>query len=501
MRFNFETLQFEDLNHNGEKLAIAGSDGELTWKAFKEKTDQLCEVFQKAGIPQGHPVCIYGHKGKMFPVAILACIKSKLPYVPIDTVMPAERVKKIKASTGSEVLICSGNAMPGQDFNVVIDNTLQASTHNKPEFKECYRRENDPLVFMLFTSGSTGEPKGVMITYEAVKSFVKWLKRDYGFSSSSVFMNQASFSFDISLIDLFGALDNGATIVLNDTQITRNPLEFIKRTAHYKCSVWVSTPSFIYMYLTEPSFNENTLPHLSSIFLLGENLPARTVKKIYEKFPGCKVYNAYGPTEATVATTIVEITLAFADKYASGLPIGYSKYDGKILIQNAENDPAKEGEIIIVGEHVSIGYLKNEKLSSEKFYLHEGVRAYKTGDYGYYKDDMVFFNGRKDEQVKLNGFRIELGEITSKLLDIPGIDDAVTIPLISGGQVKKIVSFIKTKEPATKSSDELTTDIIDYLSKALPIYMVPSDFRFIKEFPINSSHKIDKLKLQELYMQ
>ncbi|HXB11421.1 MAG TPA: AMP-binding protein, partial [Bacteroidia bacterium] len=336
---------------------------------------------------------------------------------------------------------------------------------------------------------------------EAVKSFVKWMNRDYGFSSSSVFMNQASFSFDISMIDLFGAFDNGATVVLNDTQTTRTPLEFIKRTAHYKCSVWVSTPSFIYMYLTEPSFNKSTLPHLSAIFLLGENLPARTVRKIYENFPECKVYNAYGPTEATVATTMVEITRKYADKYAVSLPIGYSKYDGKILIRNAENDPTKEGELVIVGKHVSIGYLKNEKLSAEKFYLHEGERAYKTGDYGYYKDDMIFFNGRKDEQVKLNGFRIELGEITSKLLDISFIDDAVTIPLISGGQVKKIVSFIKTKESVTKSHPELIADIKAYLSKALPVYMVPSDFRFIKEFPINSSHKIDKLKLLELYMQ
>ena len=210
-------------------------------------------------------------------------------------------------------------------------------------------------------------------------------------------------------------------------------------------------------------------------------------------FPKARIINAFGPTEATNLTTKIELTQVLIDKYKA-IPIGKAKPNSEILILNPDDEGI--GEIVIVGNHVTPGYLNNDLLNAEKFYLHNGLKAYKSGDFGYFNDNLLFYSGRNDDMVKLHGYRIELEDITSKLIEIETVLNAATIGLKSNGDTKKIVSFVVTKN-INLTSENLKNE----LKQHLPEYMIPSDIKFINELPLNSSAKVDKKMLLEIYLK
>jgi D-alanine--poly(phosphoribitol) ligase subunit 1 len=324
------------------------------------------------------------------------------------------------------------------------------------------------------------------------------LEKDFGLKTAEVYMNPASFSFDVSMYELYGFLINGGTLVLNTEVEYKNPNLFLERIKKYACTVWVSTPTFAYLYLSDPRFNGKHLPALKTFLFCGESLPKKTAKMLLERFPGSRVLNTYGPTEATVATTLIEVTSEVLEKYKD-MPVGYAKYTSEVVIDNETQDQTEPGEIIITGDNVSIGYFNNPELNKEKYFIRNGKRSFRTGDYGYYKDNILFFSGRKDEQVKLHGYRIELGDINTQIAKHPKVKEAVTVPLKVGDTVKKLISFVQLKEQEANVTP-LKTDIIETIKKVLPEYMIPGDIMMVSEFPVNNNLKIDKSKLIELYM-
>jgi D-alanine--poly(phosphoribitol) ligase subunit 1 len=499
MNLNFDSLSFENRDVNPDKLAFACSDGDISWNEFEKQVNEIIAEFRQIGLPQGHPVIIYGHKEKLFPIAITACFTYGVPYIPVDIIMPKDRLSKIQNISGSQVLVNCANAQIDLNVNVIIGDDLKAKKKKDADYtKLSYNGNAGPLGYIMFTSGSTGEPKGVMVPMRCIKSFVKWFKKDYPASQSTVFMNQAPFSFDISLVEILGTLSHGATAVLNDTNTIRNADLFIKRIEKYNCSFWNSTPSFAYLYLTSPLFTADNLNSLETFLFMGEELTSKLVNRLRNAFPGSKIYNAYGPTEATIVTTLVEITPQIVEKYSTSLPIGYAKYDGEVLIENEEHKEEKEGEIIIAGDHVAAGYLNRDDLTQKCFMQHKSMWAYKTGDHGYKRDALIFFMGRKDDQVKLNGYRIEIGDINKHIEAIKPVIEAVTIPLKVGGQTKSIISFVRVNENI--SQDTLKKNLTSTLRTRVPEYMIPSDIIVMDNFPVNSNHKIDKLRLLEIYL-
>jgi D-alanine--poly(phosphoribitol) ligase subunit 1 len=500
MNFNLDTLQFENAGKEPGKLAFAGSDGDLTWHEFEAEVKKLCSVFKETGLPKGHPVLIYGHKEKLFPVAITASLTYGVPYIPVDTVMPLERVKRICEISGTQLMInCAGKAIDAP-VTIQINPGLKKNGAGKADFsKAIYTHSIGPMAYIMFTSGSTGEPKGVMIPLQSVRSLVHWMERDYPVDAQTVFMNQAPFSFDISMVELYSTLQLGGTTVLNDNAVAKNEKEFIDRLKKYNCTFWNSTPSFAYTYLTSQLFSEANLPKLKHFLFAGEELTARLVQRLKRAFPTSKVYNAYGPTEATYTNTFIEITDDILEKYSALLPIGYTKWDSKMLVENESGNEEEEGELVIVGDNVGAGYLNREDLTTTKFTARDNMRAFKTGDYGYKRGELVFFTGRRDDQVKLNGYRIEIGDINRHLEEIPFIAEAVTVPLKVGTTVKKIVAFARLRDKAAANKEELKASIAKTLATKLPAYMVPSDIVFLDAFPVNVNHKIDKLKLVEMY--
>lgn len=341
------------------------------------------------------------------------------------------------------------------------------------------------------------EPKGVLISKSSLLTFVTWAQKDFNFSEQDVFMNQAPFTFDVSLCDILNAFMRGSTLVLTSNEILKNQDDFIQRIKKYQCSVWTSTPSFAYLFLRHANFNATHLPQLKTFLFMGEPLPNRTCVSLKQAFNQVVLLNAYGPTEATIVTTLIEITDEIIQKYPL-LPIGKPMPASQLLVHKI-NEQEKEGEIIIVGNHVSDGYFKDEALTSKKFYIHNNTKAFRTGDLGYYQDDLLFCLGRNDDQVKMNGFRIELDEISQVILKNKKLADAICVGLSRNNEVKKIIAFIIIKQAC--NTQELIHEIKQHLQNNLPYYMIPGDILIVDSFPVNVSHKVDKNKLIEQYLK
>ena len=475
MRFDLQLLDFVECEKDSEKLAISASDKDLTWSEFKSEVEKLKIELSQYKLPKGHPVVIYGHKEAKFIVSMTACMCLGLPYIPVDTIYPKERLNKIINILSSALVIYT------------IENKMEVNTNN---INTSYHLD-DSIIYIIFTSGSTGEPKGVQITKNSILDFKTWLETDFKFNNNSIFMNQAPFSFDLSVYEVVGFLLFGGTIILNSRELLENHLEYFERLKKYNCNTWVSTPSFISKYLLSAEFVSSNIKTLTSFLFCGEVLPSATVKRIKNNFPDSKVLNTYGPTEATVATTLIEITSEIIDKYSKSLPVGYVKKN--TIINLLDKDSENVGEIEIVGDNVSIGYFKNEELNAQKFEPKYEKRSFRTGDFGYFEDNMLFFANRKDELIKLHGFRIELGEIDKEFTNNKEVTDAITIPLKRGSEVVKLITFI------ISNKDININTLKDEISTVLPYYMVPSDIVKLERFPYNSNHKIDKNELINIY--
>ncbi len=500
MRFNIAAGAFEEPHQDGGKPAVIGSDRALTWKQLREEADALAARIDALALPAGEPVLLRGHKQAGFVAAIAACISRDRPYVPLDAVVPLDRVRRIRAATGASLLI---DFMEEPALGVAPITWAAGVEHRSdavPLPGLVPDRPDDPIRYIIFTSGSTGEPKGVRITREAASAFLEWMMGDFGFTPDDVFVNQAPFSFDLSVYELFTSLHLGATLLLNDADTAKDAPRFLRRAREHGGSVWVSTPTFAYLYLTDPGFSGAELPGLRHFLFCGEALPKATAQRLLDRFPEARVLNTYGPTEATVATTLIDVTRAMLARYAD-MPVGMPKRDCIIRCATPDGSPATKeapGEIEIIGPHVSIGYLNNPALNADKFFTHEGQRAFRTGDYGWFADGILFFTGRRDEQVKLNGFRIELGDIAACMLGVPGVADAIAVPLRSGDAVKRIVGFARPMPDADREA--LLPAIRARMAAELPAYMVPADLMLVEAFPVSSSHKTDRQALIALYM-
>ncbi len=497
MRYDFLAKKFTDKNNQIDKLAVAGSDGDITWGELEILVEKIAAQLKKINVPQGHPVIIYGHKEYFFPAAMLACIHSSIPYVPIDKMYPLERINKIIAVTESQVLIDCSDEKIEFHLPVHINKKFEIATYATPDFSEkIYGTPDDPLQYIIFTSGSTGEPKGVQITKNASVAFTDWLINDYGYTQNDVFINQAPFSFDLSLYDLMSTYAVGGSIVLNTADVAKDQILFLNRIRDYKCTTWISTPSFVFTFLRNTDFSPEKLPYLKTFLFIGEEFPNRTAAALKKIFPQARLLNAYGPTEATVATTLIEITEDII-KNEPSLPIGYPMPGSELYIENPD-EKTGEGELIIAGTHVSIGYFKNEELNAKKYFVHNGKRAFRTGDVAYFKGDVLFFIGRNDDQIKMHGFRIELNEINNVISELPEIADAVTVPLKRNNEVKKIISFITLKKMIEAGvAKEL---VLKHTTSKLPYYMIPGDVAIVNELPYNTNHKIDKKQLIDNYI-
>jgi len=460
------------------------SDGRtLTYGELRRHSDALaCYLTERLG-KDGRPIAVLGHREPEMLIAFLGAVKSGRPYVPLDTAFPQQRIDKILETSRAALVLTPKD--------ILQFSALQVRGPARGV-------QGDEPFYILFTSGSTGEPKGVIITLACLEHFITWMLTEQRFTQlGEVFLNQAPFSFDLSVMDLYCSLATGGTLFSISRDRIANPKELYRALASSGVTTWVSTPSFAQMCLVEEKFGEAMLPRVRRFLFCGETLPPQTAAQLLKRFPKAEVWNMYGPTEATVATTSMRVDAAILERY-SPLPVGHAMPGTEILLVNRNREvvpPDERGGIIIVGPNVSPGYLARPDLTADAFFQHRGQRAYRTGDFGRFRNGLLFFEGRMDEQIKLSGYRIELGDVEANLRALATVRDAVVLPVIKDGAAQSLAAFVVLAVRDDASHFNLSQRLRKQLSERLPAYMLPRKFAFFDTFPMTANGKVDRPSL------
>jgi D-alanine--poly(phosphoribitol) ligase subunit 1 len=466
-----------------EKLAHRSDARTLTYSELGKRSDALAAHFTERFSGDKSPVAIVGHKEPEMLIGFLAVAKSGRPYVPIDVSIPAHRAERIIRSSGAIATLT-----PPQ---------IAALSREHSSAKPIRVDRNDPF-YIIYTSGSTGEPKGVVITLKCLTTFLDWMLEEQDLvEAGETFLNQAPFSFDLSVMDLYLSLATAGTLFSIGKEEIANLKRLYAALGESGITSWVSTPTFAQMCLVERGFVQAMLPLLRRFLFCGETLAPETASQLLERFPNAEVWNTYGPTEATVACASVRVTRDILARY-SPLPIGSPMPGTKVFVGDANAEPVaagNRGEIIIAGPNVSPGYLGHPDLTSASFFRLGNLQAYRTGDRGRIQDNFLFFEGRIDGQVKVNGYRIELGDLEENLRALPTVADAVVLPVIRNGSAESLAAFVVLVQRSQEREFELGIRLRAQLAERVPVYMLPRKILFYDAFPITANGKTDRRKL------
>lgn len=501
---------FEGLEKTYRETAIVSGDESLTYGELWEQSERLGNWIREIS-RDNRPVIVYGNKSPLMLALFLACAKSGRAYCPVDTSMSEGRLKDIILQVGNPILLAAED-LPyreeiseafekehGVKLRVIGRNELEktARDYRKDDLREYWLKE-DETFYIIFTSGSTGKPKGVEITSGALAAFTDWSK-ELGTHGSlaepapkqgKTYLNQAPFSFDLSVMDVYTTLTGGGRLYCLTKEMQKDMAVLLEKLHEGDINFWVSTPSFADMCLADKSFDQKLMPQLEAFLFCGEKLTKEVAAKLMERFPKAKIINTYGPTESTVALTDIEITKEMLDDEKS-LPIGRVKPGSEIKI-------AHNGELIIGGNTLSKGYFEDEEKTKDVFFEEDGKRYYKTGDKGYYEGDVLYYEGRIDFQIKLHGYRIELGDIENNLLEVEGINNACVLPKKNGEKIRYLVGFVIADRVFEKKEDEraFVKEIKAGLKAKLPDYMVPKKIEFVSSFPLTGNGKMDRKAME-----
>lgn len=503
--------QYAESHQN--QLAINTEKGALTYGELWQESGKLAAEIENILGSNKNPIVVYGHKSPNIIMFFLACVRSGRAYCPVDTSVPEDRISDIVEKTDCRLIL---DATALDEKNSIIESISDTNSNcriitaeqaklitnnSKKSIDQDSALSEDDTFYIIFTSGSTGKPKGVCISAKNLDTFLRWsacLGDDPKEKEKKVFLNQAPFSFDLSVMDLYTSLWSGGTLCTVNKETQSNIGNLMERLAKGQINYWVSTPSFANMCCSEPAFNGELLPELRAFLFCGETLTNAIAKKLKEKFPKAKIINTYGPTETTVAVTSVEITselIASQEALPVGAPGAETEIEivdetGKILPQG------KAGEIVIKGATVSKGYFKDAKQTAKVFDC-GNKPAYHTGDKGFFRDGQLHFCGRMDLQVKYHGYRIELGDIENNLLLIPQISEAAVLPKRKDGAIKNLVAVVSGMGiPENQFSEG--KKIKAALKEKLPEYMIPKKIIFVDIMSVTANGKADRKALKEI---
>ncbi|ASY59906.1 MULTISPECIES: non-ribosomal peptide synthetase [Sinorhizobium] len=485
-----------------KSVALVCEGRTITYDELERVSDRLAAYLIREGVQKGDIVCLFVPRSPEAIVAMLAILKAGAAYLPLDTTFPIEHLDYVIGECEPKVVFVDPEtartirSVPNaKGSNVDLFALLQKLTGGADEIRPDIAVGGGDLAYVMFTSGSTGRPKGVAIAHRGIARLS--LDQNYlKLTSNDVMLHAATIAFDASTFEVWCALTNGCKLaILPDGNFSVARLRDV--VGGNGVTVALLTTGLFNLLADYPG---SALPSLRHMFFGGEVASVEHVRRFQKTFPDCRVTNAYGPTEITVLATAYDIPAGFD---GSDVPIGQAVEHTGILIVDEERRPVPagvEGELVLTGDGVAIGYFKRPELTAERFVTIETpeapLRGYLTGDLAVLDENgSARFKGRVDRQIKLNGKRIELDEIEAALRRDPRLSDGVVICQTLGPQNKRILGYICPQASATADDAELIRGVMERLRNALPAYMIPSVVTVLRQLPLHQSGKVDRSKL------
>ena len=472
-----------------------------TYGDLKKDSDSLAAQIDRLGLPDKSPVVVFGGQEYEMLATFVALTKSGHAYIPIDSHSALERVAAI-VEVAEPSLIIAINDFPLADVTAPIFSAEQVQTafREGAPYELSHPVQGDDNYYIIFTSGTTGKPKGVQISHNNLLSFTNWMITDKEFATPErpQMLAQPPYSFDLSVMYWAPTLALGGTLFALPSAVTQDFKQLFETILSLPIAIWTSTPSFADMALLSDDFNSQKLPQLTHFYFDGEELTVKTAQKLRDRFPQARIINAYGPTEATVALSAVAVTDEMLQN-CKRLPIGYTKADSPTFVIDEEGRKVpngQQGEIIVCGPAVSKGYLNNPEKTAEAFFEFEGLPAYHTGDVGSMTDEgLLLYGGRMDFQIKFNGFRIELEDVSQNLNKSKYVESAVAVPRYNKDhKVQNLLAYVILKDGVAEQFEreiDITKAIKEDLQDIMMSYMMPSKFLYRETLPLTPNGKID----------
>lgn len=475
------------------KTACYFNEEAHSFASLNARANQLAHYIGQSLNGTGHNILVHLDRSVESIITLLAILKSGNSYVPIEHSSAIEFVQKVVLDCDVKTIISDNSFL--QDLckpntanlikliNINAESSgisrMPTSNLNSPSYNQC--------AYILYTSGSTGQPKGVQISQNSLINLLYGMQKEIGFTEQDNILAITPLTFDISAVEFYLPLIFGGSFVLGDTETRYNPYKIITTIKKYAISTLQATP-ITWQMLINVGWNNS---HQIKMLCGGEGLNTSLAAKLFAT--GAHLWNFYGPTETTVWSTCYKVTTI--DKTKPYVAIGKPMANTEVFILNENLQPkplGETGELYIGGDGVALGYL-NLPEANQKSFLHTNLstnKIYNTGDLAYLDNEHnLHFVGRRDSQIKINGHRVETEAVENILLEFPAIEECVVLPeKIEDSQ--SLVAYLVLKEDSLKL-DELNT----YLTSNLPEYMIPSRYLKIDEFPLTQNGKIDRTTL------
>ena len=483
--------------------------------------DRVATRLSRWGTGRGDRVGLWLPKGCEAVTSVHGILRAGAAYVPVDPTGPASRAAGILAAAGVKVAIVDADLAPtlraawtgggplprlilvggdpGRDGPVASgDATWEGVMADDAPSPLAPTFSPDDLAFILFTSGSTGQPKGVMLSHANALSFLDWCHDTMGpWPDADRFASHAPLHFDLSVLDLFASCRNAATLVLIGEALGKDPSRLGDFLAERRIGVWYSAPSILSLLAEHGRVDRTDFPAPRLVLFAGEVFPIGSLRQLRESWPEARMWNLYGPTETNVCTAHPIPREIPADR-DSPYPIGRvcSPLRARVVdVDGRDVPPGAIGELVIAGPGVMRGYFGQPELTDAAFLVDaDATRWYRTGDLVSDDGEGCFaFHGRRDRMVKRRGYRIELGEIETTFYRHDGVDRAGVVAR-SGEAGVSIAAFVALKPGQKKSIIAMKRHCTMYL----PHYMVPDTITFLDGLPVTSTDKVDYLRLKSL---
>jgi amino acid adenylation domain-containing protein len=509
------------------KEALSFEDETLSYAELDECTNQLARTLQGVGVSRGDRVGIYVHKSIASVISVFGILKAGAVYVPLDPNAPAKRLAYITRDCEIKVLVTSAEMMTnmpeffsegsalkvlvltdGEEHNrLTLPDTVRVITWAEVTRQDSKRIQGaqtneDDLAYILYTSGSTGEPKGVMISHRTIFTFINWCFETFQMSESDRVTSHAPLHFDLSTFDIYVTIKAGGAVVLVPEGLSVFPIRLADLLQNESITVTYLVPSILSMMVSYGKLDEHDLSRLRTILFAGEVFPIKYLRKLVAAIPHAGYYNLYGPTETNVCTYYKVQARDVAPDRTEPVPIGVACENIEVFALNDNGEPIKEpgqeGELWACGPCVAQGYWGDKERTAKNFIpppIKTGSSglAYRTGDIVRLDEDEVNWRyvGRRDHMIKSRGYRIELGDIEAALIAHDCVREAAVIAIPDDLLGNRIKAFVV---PAQR--DGVTVkDLEAHCAQRLPRYMLPESIEFLDQLPKTSTGKIDRPSL------